>query len=241
MCSYISTLLATTTSAVQYATVNPVHSVSANHAFMLYCFLVSMFYQPGSKPATGGANIHPIIKADALQDYSTKTAPALAAPAAADAYPSATGSASAATAGQDNVSRLPGAATDAGVTAANGGNSGSYSYEGTSKMDLYCSNAPSQPTTAPSAAAGVKAAAEAAPNAATGAAGAVAGAAAAAGSAVAGAVGGLVRRQPHPAALLMHQHHDRMVMFLASLVTYPFTFLLTQVGRLRRAFAASQG
>jgi hypothetical protein len=57
----------------------------------------------------------------------------------------------------------------------------------------------------------------------------VAGAAAAAGSAVAGAVGGLVRRAPGPAALLMNQHQDRMVMFLASLVTYPFAFLLTQV------------
>lgn len=160
---------------------------------------------PGVMPTTGGASTHPAIKPGALQGYSTKTAPPLAEPAAADAY--------------------SGTAATCGTAAANGGNSGSYSYEGTSQMTSSSSNAPSKATTPPAAAAQAM---HEAPNAATGAAGAVAGAAAAAGSAVAGAVGGLVRRPPQPAAALMHQHHDRMVVFLASLVTYPFAFLLTQ-------------
>eukprot|EP00879_Flechtneria_rotunda_P004696 GHRR01004960.1.p1 GENE.GHRR01004960.1~~GHRR01004960.1.p1 ORF type:complete len:884 (+),score=323.86 GHRR01004960.1:843-3494(+) len=41
-----------------------------------------------------------------------------------------------------------------------------------------------------------------------------------------GAVG--VGRGTHPSALLTHQHPDRMVMFLTTLVTYPFMFLMTQ-------------
>eukprot|EP00775_Hariotina_reticulata_P008232 gene8232-8422_t len=36
------------------------------------------------------------------------------------------------------------------------------------------------------------------------------------------------KRLPHPAALLVNQHSDRTVMFLVTLVTYPFMFLLMQ-------------
>jgi len=36
------------------------------------------------------------------------------------------------------------------------------------------------------------------------------------------------KRLPHPAALLVNQHSDRTIMFLVTLVTYPFMFLLMQ-------------
>jgi hypothetical protein len=178
----------------------------------------------GIMPATGGSSIHTAAKPGSLQGYTTKTAPPLTSPASADAYSLASGPA---VVSQDSSgSKLP-ASAGTPSAAANGssssGNSGSYSYEGTSKM-VAGSDASYKPPTGTSS----TAASDSLP---TLAAGAVAGAAAAAGSAVAGAVGGLVRRAPGPPALLMTQHQDRMVMFLASLVTYPFAFLLTQVCR----------
>lgn len=129
-----------------------------------------------------------------------------------------------------------------GSPSANGSgshSSNSYSSEGTSNMDAGSTvprqqqDKPLTATVAEAASAAyaslkdtISAVPELAP-ASAGASGAPT-AAGSGGSSITAAGGGLARRPPHPAGLLMHQHHDRMVMFLASLVTYPFAFLLTQ-------------